>query len=103
MDQIGAVTGPLAVAAMMYLQTGYQGGFAILAIPAFVGLTVLLAAQRIYPNPRELETPTASLEGEGLPRVFWLYLIAIGLVAAGYADFPLIAITYKNKLLPLHR
>jgi len=99
LDQIGAVTGPLAVAMMMYLQTGYQGGFAILAIPAVVGLTVLLAAQRIYPNPRELETPTASVEGEGLPRVFWLYLIAIGFVAAGYADFPLIAYHLQKQAI----
>lgn len=48
MDQIGAVMGPLAVAAMLYLQLGYRGGFAILIVPAVLGLGVLLVGQRIY-------------------------------------------------------
>lgn len=60
---------------MMYLQTGYQGGFAILAIPAVVGLTILLAAQQLYPNPRELETPTASLEGRVCHECFGCILL----------------------------
>jgi MFS family permease len=91
-DQIGAVGGPLMVAAMLTLQSGYRGGFAVLVIPAVLGLLVLLATQRIYPNPRDFEPPTlADLHTEGLPRRFWIYLGAIALVAAGYADFPLIA------------
>lgn len=92
MDQIGAVGGPLMVAAMLNWQYGYRGGFAILVIPAVLGLLVLLTTQRIYPNPRDFEPPTsADLHPEGLPRRFWIYLGAIALVAAGYADFPLIA------------
>ncbi|WP_448598854.1 MFS transporter [Thermoleptolyngbya sp.] len=92
MDQIGAVGGPLMVAAMLTWQYGYRGGFAVLVIPAVLGLLVLLATQRIYPNPRDFEPPTlADLHTEGLPRRFWIYLGAIALVAAGYADFPLIA------------
>ncbi|GAB4202532.1 MAG: MFS transporter [Coleofasciculaceae cyanobacterium] len=91
MDQIGAVLGPLMVAAMLSWQYSYRGGFAILAIPALVGLSVLLIVQRIYPNPREFEPPTADLDTTGLPHLFWIYLGAIALIAAGYADFPLIA------------
>lgn len=92
MDQIGAVGGPLMVTAMLTWQYGYRGGFAVLVIPAVLGLLVLLATQRIYPNPRDFEPPTlADLHTEGLPRRFWIYLGAIALVAAGYADFPLIA------------
>ncbi|GAB4344182.1 MAG: MFS transporter [Leptolyngbyaceae cyanobacterium] len=92
MDQIGAVAGPLMVAAMLFWQFGYRGGFAILVIPATLGLLVLLLVQRIYPNPRDFEPVTpADLQTEGLPRRFWIYLGAIALVAAGYADFPLIA------------
>lgn len=92
MDQIGAVLGPLMVAAMLSWQYGYQGGFAILVIPAVIGLLVLLIVQRIYPNPRDFEPPSpADLHTEGLPRRFWIYLSAIALIAAGYADFPLIA------------
>jgi MFS family permease len=92
MDQIGAVAGPLMVAAMLSWQYGYRGGFAILVIPAVIGLLVLLSLQRVYPNPRDFEPPSrADLHAESLPRRFWLYLGAIALVAAGYADFPLIA------------
>jgi MFS family permease len=36
------------------------------------------------------------LEGKGLPRRFWVYVIAVGFVAAAYADFPLIAYHFKK-------
>jgi MFS family permease len=96
LDQIGAVMGPLAVAAVIYLKGGYQGGFAILIVPAVLGLSVLLVIQRLYPNPRDFEQETPTLKGEGLPRVFWIYLGAVALVAAGYADFPLIAYHFQK-------
>jgi MFS family permease len=91
MDQIGAVAGPLMVATMLTWQLGYRGGFAILIIPAILGLVVLLVVQRLYPNPNDFEPVTADLDTTGLPRLFWLYLGAIALIAAGFADFPLIA------------
>lgn len=91
MDQVGAVLGPLMVAVVLALQGSYRGGFAILVIPAVLGLVVLLISQRLYPNPREFEPTTQDLKGQGLPRSFWLYLGAVALIAAGYADFPLIA------------
>jgi MFS family permease len=91
MDQIGAVAGPLLVTAVLALQRGYPAGFAILVIPAVLGLVVLLIGQRIYPNPREFEPTTQDLQGDGLPRRFWIYLIAVAFIAAGFVDFPLIA------------
>jgi predicted MFS family arabinose efflux permease len=99
MDQIGAVMGPLAVAAMLYLQQGYRGGFAILLLPAAVGVSVLLVAQRLYPNPRDFEVEIMKLQGEGLPRKFWIYLGAVALIAAGFADFPLIAFHFQTKAI----
>lgn len=101
LDQIGAVMGPLAVAAMLYFQQGYRSGFAILAVPALLGLIVLLVIQRLFYNkhssPRDFETVTLELKGEGLPRVFWIYLGAVALVGAGYADFPLIAYHFHQN------
>jgi MFS family permease len=91
MDQIGAVLGPLMVAGMLSWQYGYRGGFAILVIPAVIGLIILLITQRMYPNPRDFEPAPVDVNTTGLPRLFWIYLGAISLVAAGYADFPLIA------------
>lgn len=107
LDQIGAVAGPLAVATMVSLTGGYQSGFAILLIPAVVGMVVLLIGQRIYPNPRDFEHHTAPLDSQGLPRKFWIYLGAVAFMAAGFADFPLIAFHFQTqaiatgKIIPL--
>lgn len=97
MDQIGAVMGPLAVAWILTTQQGYAPGFAILAFPAVAGLVVLLIAQRVYPNPQDFEKKPLTLEREGLPKVFWLYLGAVALLAAGFADFPLIAFHLQQQ------
>lgn len=99
LDQIGAVSGPLAVAAVLAWQQQYQPGFAILVVPAVLGLVVLLVIQRLYPNPREFETKTLELRGEGLPRRFWIYLAGVMLIAFGYADFPLIAFHFQTTAL----
>lgn len=99
LDQIGAVSGPLAVAAVLTWQQRYQPGFAILVVPAVLGLIVLLIIQRMYPNPREFETKTLELRREGLPRHFWIYLAGVMLIALGYADFPLIAFHFQTTAL----
>jgi MFS family permease len=36
------------------------------------------------------------MKSKGFPRAFWLYLAAVALIAAGYADFPLIAYHFKK-------
>lgn len=43
-----------------------------------------------------LEVSVSELKTEGLPRVFWLYLVAVGLIAAGFADFSLIAYHFQQ-------
>jgi len=52
---------------------GYRVSFAILAVPAFLGLTVLLVLQRIYLNPRDFEAGALKIKGEALPGLFWVY------------------------------
>ncbi len=96
LDQIGAVLGPLIVAAVLYTRGAYQLGFAILAIPAILALLVLAAARLLYPRPRDLEIATPPLTTQGLGRSFWLYLAAVALIAAGFADFPLIAYHFER-------
>ncbi len=97
MDQIGAVAGPLLVAAVLATWGSYPRSFAILVIPAVLGLVVLLVGQRIYPNPRAFEPTAQALLGEGLPRRFWIYLGAVALIAAGFVDFPLIAFHLQQQ------
>jgi len=96
MDQIGAMLGPLIVALVLYLKGGYRAGFGILLIPALLALTVLLIARYLYPKPRDMESASVTLDTKGFPTVFWIYLVAVALVAAGYADFPLIAYHFKK-------
>ena len=55
MDQIGAVTGPLIVAAVLYFRAGYRQGFAVLLLPAVLALVVIAMAARLYPHPQHLE------------------------------------------------
>jgi MFS family permease len=101
MDQTGAVAGPLIVAAVLHTNGGFPTAFAVLLIPALLALAVLAAARFYYPHPRDLEAARGSLETKGFSSVFWLYLGAVALVAAGYVDFPLIAFHFqKSAVVP---
>ena len=101
MDQIGAVTGPLIVAAVLYYRGGYREGFAVLLLPAVLALVVIAMAARLYPHPQHLEVNAPELNTTGFNRPYWLYVVAVGLLGAGYADFPLIAYHFgKTALLP---
>jgi predicted MFS family arabinose efflux permease len=93
LDQVGAVLGPLLMAAILAAGQGYRTGFAVLLIPAVLAMSVLAAAWRAYPHPAELAHSSAhrTHAERSLPRVFWIYLAAAAALAAGYADFPLIA------------
>ncbi len=91
LDQFGALVGPLVVALVLALHGAYTTAFAMLAIPALLTLSLVFVARLLYPRPEELETTPPNVTATGLPRVFWLYLAGAVLVAAGFADFPLIA------------
>jgi len=96
LDQIGAVLGPLLVTMVLYLKKGYQTSFATLLIPAGLALGVLITARILYPRPRDFEMTSIKIDSKGFPKVFWLYLLSIVLIAAGYVDFPLIAYHFKK-------
>lgn len=102
MDQIGAVLGPLIVAAVLYLEGGYAEGFGILLVPAILALSVLVVAKRLYPQPRDLEVgreqPTPTVTG-GFPRAYWLYLGFVAVGVAGYANFQLMSYHFEASSL----
>lgn len=91
MDTTGAVIGPLAVSAALYLKQGYAASFAMLAVPAVLSMTVLLIARARFPAPRDLEVAEPIREPTTLPRRFWLFSFAAAFIGAGYADFSLLA------------
>jgi MFS family permease len=98
MDQLGAIVGPLIVAVVLFFQGkgGYASGYAILLIPAILALLVLLTGRYLYPHPQQLEVKVLKVEPSGLSRPFWLYIAAVALIGAGFADFPLVAYHFKT-------
>lgn len=104
LDQIGAVAGPLLVAWVIRTKANYAAAFLVLGIPALMALGVLGCARALYPNPEKLEPSGLTLERRGLPRAFWIYMAATALLAAGYADFALLAYHLERTgLAPAHR
>ncbi|MCL2453138.1 MAG: MFS transporter [Alphaproteobacteria bacterium] len=90
-DQAGAMFGPLVVAAVLAHHGSYRSAFAILLIPALINLTFVLLARMLYPRPQDLEKETPDVQGTELPRIYWIYLAGAACVAAGFADYPIIA------------
>ncbi len=96
LDQLGALSGPLLVAVVVAHRGNYRDAFAILLVPALVTLSILLVARVFYPRPEDLGTHATEMHAEGFSRAFWIYLGAAALVAAGFADFQLIAYHFQK-------
>ncbi|HUK48381.1 MAG TPA: MFS transporter [Terriglobales bacterium] len=96
MDQAGALVGPLIIALILARHGSYRNAFAVLLIPAILTLAFLVVARILYPTPEDLEVKLTHVERKGLPRVFWIYLSGAALVAAGFADFSLIAFHFQK-------
>lgn len=100
MDQIGATVGPLLVGAVLfYKEQNYHLAFGILIIPAIIAISILLYCKHLYPKPENLEIKTVSVTSHGFPKRYWIYILAVAFIAAGYVDFPLIAYHFKTNAL----
>ena len=73
---------PLLASLVLASRGDYRAAFAFLAIPAGLAIAALLAAR-------------------GLRQTYWLYLLGAALVAAGSADFPLIAFHFERAAVVL--
>ena len=91
MDQSGAMVGPLLVAAVLAHGGQFRQAFAVLFVPAVINIALVLLARSLYPRPQDLESSPPDVSGSGLPRLYWTYLTGAALVAAGFADYPIIA------------
>lgn len=107
LDQAGALVGPLLAAAILAWRGQYPLAFGILAIPAAITLATLAVARFTYPDPGGVSARRADTRTQGLPGAFWVYMAGAGLVAAGFADFSLMAFhfekagTVDNALVPV--
>jgi hypothetical protein len=68
-------------------------------VPAVLALMTLLIARSLFPRPADLESKTPHVGTSGYRRGYWWFVIAAGLVGAGFADFPLMAYHFKGMAL----
>ena len=94
MDQTGAVVGPLLMAVAVARSQHFAPAFLRLAFPAAGALIALLVARVIYPRAGSAAPP--QIKQQELPRVFWIYVAAAGLLACGFIDFPLLAFHFQK-------
>ncbi len=81
---------------VLFHHGSYRTGFALLLVSALLTIAIVFVASNLFPNPRELEAGH-SLETKGFSRSYWLYLVAGAFVAAGFADFSLIAYHFQRS------
>ena len=97
LDQTGATLGPLITAYILYRRGSYQHAFAVLLISALLCLGVLCVAFFEHRRPEEMEESSAqTLSTPGFRRTYWFYMAAGALIAAGFADFSLIAFHFQK-------
>src|SRR5258706_531433 len=97
MDQFGGFAGPLLMALALGLRAqggldtvvDYQWAFKLLFIPATITMVMLLVARLRFPTPQDLESKTPKASTHGFGRRYWLYVLAAGMIGAGFADFAL--------------
>jgi len=91
LDQAGALLGPLMLAVILAYRGEYRLGFATLVIPAVITCVLIVVTKLLYPRPEDLEPHSPAMHAGDMGRSFWIYLVGAALVAAGFADYQLIA------------
>ena len=104
MDQAGAVLGPILVTIAVAKEHQFNTAFAWLVVPAVAALACLVVARLM--RAKQAAPPPAPTQ-HALPKVFWFYVAAAGLLALGFIDFPLLAYHFqktavtKEEAIPL--
>lgn len=99
MDQLGSTMGPLLIIIILYCKYSFQQSFIILLFPAAIAFVILLVSKFLYPHPETLEE-TIPVQSNGAKTKLWFYFTGAAFVAAGYADFPLVAFHFEKIAMP---
>ena len=102
LDQLGALVGPLAVAAILFVWRDAHPAFGALAVPGVVTLVLVSGLCIAYPQAGRAPRDTVTAADRSYPAAFWWYLAAGGLVAFGFADYSLIAYHYTKAAIVPH-
>jgi MFS family permease len=94
MDQTGAVLGPLLVAFSVARTHHFGPAFLWLALPAAGAFIALIFAWAVSPHKGKPPKPPKE---QNLPSVFWVYVVAAGVLALGFVDFPLLAYHFQKN------
>jgi MFS family permease len=108
MDQVGAVAGPLLVAATLALGGSYRLAFGLLAIPGALSLFALARLRAAVPDPLQWQPQVSvspskqlSLDG-GLPGQFWRYSAFTAVTMLGFSTWAVLAFHLtEQRLLPV--
>jgi MFS family permease len=108
LDQVGAMTGPLLIAATLALGGNYRLAFGLLAVPGALALLALTRLRAQAPDPLAWE-PAAQVSEKkrlrleaALPRQFWHYAAFSAATMFGFSTWALLAfqLTHHHLLSP---
>jgi len=97
MDQTGAVLGPVMMAMAVAKSHHFGPAFLRLFFPAVGALLALILARATQPRPAS--GASKKPPQQTLPKVFWSYVAAAGVLAFGFIDFPLLAYHFQGTAL----
>jgi MFS family permease len=102
LDQVGAVLGPLMVAALMFAtNNNYRYTFSFLLIPFLMLLAALTYTYKRIRARTTIESPKTKEKRERIPRPFYVYTLAVLLNTTGLIPFTLILFKASEIVMPL--
>ncbi len=107
LDQIGAFAGPVLLYLVMLFKTEgttfeiYSFCFAVLAIPGFITLILLLLTKHKFPNPENFEPDPKEYVAFKMKKEFVFYIAGISFFAFGFVDYSLIIMHVSNSFAHL--
>ncbi|HEX5335316.1 MAG TPA: MFS transporter, partial [Propionicimonas sp.] len=112
LDLIGAITGPLLVAAVLAATGAIWPSMLVLLVPGALTMVLLLWMRRRVPDPSVYEPmpaqegPESATQepgnwwaqafGEGLPREFFTYAAAVGLTTGGLVSYAIVSFHFTK-------
>ncbi|HUJ93522.1 MAG TPA: MFS transporter [Candidatus Bathyarchaeia archaeon] len=98
LDQTGATLGPLIAAFILYRRGGYPHAFGVLLVSAVLCLATLVVALLFQKRTGAVaHTAQDSHAHTSFSKAYWVYVAGGALIAAGFADFSLIAFHFQRN------